>query len=262
MDIGSFLSAFKSKIKSLTGKAISSERLAELMDINAEKLRGWEKGSLPRKEDDRSKLKLFFHLKNLDNIPKDAPATSAKKVVEQLQEKLWIGKAVVSKKEVIALGKKIPMRLDEQEFAEAFPDWKGIPVYNVPVSAGFVKHYQDENTYEPIYHLRDPRFKDCNFAAIITGDSMHSEIRHGDYVVCQEVIDRSFIVYGDIYYVVAKNGLETCKYINAYVLDAKNRIYDEDRILLVPKNENITPSPLRKDMIDRLYKVKGIIRGY
>jgi hypothetical protein len=91
---------------------------------------------------------------------------------------------------------------------------------------------------------------------------MHSEIRHGDYVVCQEVIDRSFIVYGDIYYVVAKNGLETCKYINAYVLDAKNRIYDEDRILLVPKNENITPSPLRKDMIDRLYKVKGIIRGY
>lgn len=159
------------------------------------------------------------------------------------------------KKEVIALGKKVPMRLKPEEFEDAFPDWPGIPVYNQVISASFVQHYRDENTYEPLYHLRDPRFKDCDFAAIITGDSMHSEIRHGDYVVCKEIKDRSFILFGDIYYVSSKNGMETCKYVNA---DPD----DKNSIMLVPKNPNISPTSMKKSMIDRLYKVKGIIRGY
>lgn len=160
-----------------------------------------------------------------------------------------------SKKEVIALGKKVPMRLKPEEFEDAFPDWPGVPVFNQPISASFVQHYRDEHTYEPLYHLRDPRFKDCNFAAIITGDSMHSEIRHGDYVVCKEITDRSLILFGDIYYVSTKNGMETCKYVNA---DPD----DKHSIMLVPKNPNISPTSMKKSMIDRLYKVKGIIRGY
>jgi SOS-response transcriptional repressor LexA len=158
-------------------------------------------------------------------------------------------------KQVIPLGKKVPMRLTADQFADAFPDWKGLPVYDVPISASFIQHYTDETTYEPKYHLRDPRFKDCTFAAIVTGDSMHSEIRHGDYVVCQEITDWSFIVFGDIYYVSAKNGMETCKYVHP---DGQDR----DSILLVPKNEKIPSSPLKKKMINKLYKVKGIIRGY
>lgn len=158
-------------------------------------------------------------------------------------------------KKVDTVGKNAVNRLDKTEYGDAFEEWDGLPVYNQPVSASFVEHYHDETTYEPIYRLRDPRFKDCNFAAIITGDSMHDEIRHGDYVVCQEITDRSFIVYGDIYYIVASNGLETCKYINA---DRS----DSEQIMLVPKNEKISPSPIRKDMVLRLYKVKGIIRGY
>lgn len=83
---------------------------------------------------------------------------------------------------------------------------------------------------------------------------MHSEIRHGDFVVCKEVTDQSFIVYGEIYYVVAKNGLETCKYLNAGA--------DDDTVLLVPRNEKISPSPIKKQMILKLYKVRGIVRGY
>lgn len=83
---------------------------------------------------------------------------------------------------------------------------------------------------------------------------MHSEIRHGDFVVCKEVTGQSFIVYGEIYYVVAKNGLETCKYLNAGA--------DDDTVLLVPRNEKISPSPIKKQMILKLYKVRGIVRGY
>jgi hypothetical protein len=62
-------------------------------------------------------------------------------------------------------------------------------------------------------------------------------------------------VFGEIYYVVSTNGLETCKYLNA---DPNN----PNNFLLVPRNESISPSPIPKDMILRMYKVRGIIRGY
>ena len=137
---------------------------------------------------------------------------------------------------------------------EAQAIWQGVPVYDVPISASFVSHYRDE-FYEPLYYLRDKRFKDCDFASVITGDSMHSEIRHGDYVVCKEITDTRFIDFGAIYYVVATNGLETCKYLHP-VLD------DDDMLMLVPYNKSVPASPIPKDMILRLYRVKGIVRGY
>ncbi len=158
------------------------------------------------------------------------------------------------KKEVIALGKD-RLRLKPEEYAEAFGDWKGLPMFNTPVTASFVETYRDEKLFTPQYYLHDPRFRDCDFGAIITGDSMHSEIRHGDFIACKEIVDRRFIVFGDIYYVVATNGLETCKYVNA---DPESK----NNLLLVPRNEKLSPSPIPKDMILRMYKVRGIIRGY
>lgn len=159
------------------------------------------------------------------------------------------------KREVIALGKHTPLRLKPEQYADAFGDWKGLPMYNVEVTASFVESYRDEHVFQPQYYLHDPRFKDCDFGAIVTGDSMHSEIRHGDWIMCKEITDRRFIVFGDIYYVVASNGLETCKYINADPHEANN-------LLLVPRNEKISPSPIPKDMIIRLFRVRGILRGY
>lgn len=158
-------------------------------------------------------------------------------------------------KEVIPLGKHVHSKLSSQQYVEAFKDWPGLPMYNMPITASFIATYRDVDTFQPQYYLHDPRFRDCDFGAIITGDSMHSEIRHGDFIACKEITDTRFIVFGDIYYVVATNGLETCKYINA---DPHN----PNNFLLVPRNENISPSPIPKDMILKMYKVRGIIRGY
>jgi hypothetical protein len=133
--------------------------------------------------------------------------------------------------------------------------WPGLPMYNVPITASFVTQYRDDPEIRPYYYLDDPRFKDCDFGAIITGDSMHAEIRHGDFIACKRIEDWSFVVFGEIYYVVSTNGLETCKYLNA---DPNN----PNNFLLVPRNESISPSPIPKDMILRMYKVRGIIRGY
>lgn len=159
------------------------------------------------------------------------------------------------KKDVKLLGKHVPLRLTADQYSEAFGDWEGLPMYNAPVTASFVETYRDDSIYKPQYYLHDPRFRDCDFGAIITGDSMHSEIRHGDFIACKEVTDTRFIVYGDIYYVIATNGLETCKYVNRDPEDRNN-------LLLIAKNDKISPSPLPKDMIHKLYKVRGIVRGY
>lgn len=172
---------------------------------------------------------------------------------EETQEELQAKEG--KKKEVIPLGKHIPLRLSADEYRDAFGDWPGLPMYNTPITASFVETYRDETNYQPQYYLHDPRFRDCDFGAIITGDSMHSEIRHGDFVACKEVVDKNFIVYGDIYYIVSTNGLETCKYVN---VDPKNT----NNLLLVAKNENISPSPLPRKMLYKLYKVRGIVRGY
>lgn len=132
--------------------------------------------------------------------------------------------------------------------------WRGLPMYNVPITASFIESFRDETDVEPQYYLYDPRFKDCDFGAIITGDSMHSEIRHGDFVACKEIVDSRFIVFGDIYYIVSTNGLETCKYINAGK--------DDDHLCLQAKNEKISPMQIPKEMVLKLYKVRGIVRGY
>jgi Peptidase S24-like len=153
-------------------------------------------------------------------------------------------------KEIHLIGKHVAHKA-----TTTFGNWPGLPMYNVPITASFIETYRDETYFTPAYRLLDPRFRDCNFGTIVTGDSMHSEIRHGDHVICQEITDKSFIVYGDIYYVVADNGLETCKYINA---DPRS----EDNVLLVARNENISPSPIRRTAIKRLFKVRGVLRAY
>jgi len=223
----------------------------------------WIKGKGYKVEDIAKKLgyadraALNYHLQkeklqpNFMALFKDRIGIDPKDIIEAANTQPKLS----TKKEIIPLGKQVPLRLTADQYSEAFGDWQGLPMYNTPITASFVATYRDEHTYTPQYYLHDPRFRDCDFGAIITGDSMHSEIRHGDFVVCKQIIDKSFVVYGDIYYIVSKNGLETCKYINA---DKTN----PDNWLLVPRNEAISPSPIHREMVDKLYKVKGIVRGY
>lgn len=191
----------------------------------------------------------------IENFRSDPDSYNTDESEEDVKELVGTLKAKAGKeKEVIPLGKHVPLRLKPGEYAEAFGDWRGLPMYNVPITASFVATYRDEGIYRPQYYLHDPRFIDCDFGAIISGDSMHSEIRHGDFVACKEITDIGFLVFGDIYYIVAKNGLETCKYLNA----GRN----DNEVMLLARNEKISPSPLPKDMILSLYKVRGIIRSY
>lgn len=263
----------------LASSGITQHELATLAGIPRDRIAKWVQGKGSPKADDTKKLERFIRLysgkssQELKNIVADIEkaknthantviiADGFQKTVDEVHDAdlpADMQPTISNRKEITLLGKNPNQRLKPEDFADAFPGWDGLPMYNTPITATFIETYRDENqnSYRPQYYLHDPRFKDCDFGAIVTGDSMHSEIRHGDYVMCKEIHDKRFIVYGDIYYVVASNGLETCKYVNKDPDDPKNNL------LLVPRNEKLDSSPLPKDMLVRLYKVKGILRGY
>lgn len=259
MILSEFLKEYRKGVSINTGKAFSLRALAELIGVDQWRLQKWEQGTgAPKDETDRIKVRNFFDIElEGGEISEVILKNAIGRYPKAAKQPVFDGSDSRHEeaRHVFPIGKHHPSRLSPEEYNEAFKGWAGVPMYNVPVTASFVEAYRDESAYHPQYYLYDPRFKDCNFGAIITGDSMYPEIRHGDFVVCQEILDKRFIVFGDIYYVVASNGLETCKYIN---VDPNDR----DNLLLVPRNDSISPSPIPKDMILRLFKMRGVVRGY
>lgn len=136
---------------------------------------------------------------------------------------------------------------------------KGIMVYeSAPVQAGIKTVYHDEHQV-PDYVLNIPQFRDCNYGTRASGDSMYPEIRNGDLIVCKELPLDARIIFGDIYVVHTKDGIETIKYVQQFVDSDKS----EPWVLLVPHNKAAgmgTPIP-RKEII-KLFKVRAIFKAY
>jgi len=128
--------------------------------------------------------------------------------------------------------------------------WQGVPIFDTEVTGGLLSLVRDERP-EPIYYLPIPGFKDCQFGARVSGDSMYPEIRNGDFVICKEV---SEFIYGDIYLIITEDDQETVKHV--YPNENTNFIN------LVPSNKEMPITPISKSKIKKFYKVKGVIKGY
>lgn len=135
----------------------------------------------------------------------------------------------------------------------------GIQVYETaPTYATIKTVYHDEHAV-PDYVLNIPQFRDCNYGTRASGDSMYPEIRNGDLIVCKELPIDARIIYGDIYIIHTKDGIETIKYCQQFIDSDKN----EPWVLLVPHNKAAgmgTPIP-RKEII-KLFKVRAIFKAY
>lgn len=145
-----------------------------------------------------------------------------------------------------------PTKLTQKSDYKSIEDWQGLPMFDIPVTAGAVSLIRDEPMTEPAFYLQIPSFRDCTFGARVSGDSMYPEIRNGDYVICKEV-DK--FIFGDIYLVVTDDGQETVKYVHPH--EEK-----DDWVKLVPYNKSVPITPIRKDNIIRMYRVKGVFKGY
>jgi len=130
----------------------------------------------------------------------------------------------------------------------------GVPVFDIAVSAGVVPQIRDEPGELPAFYLQMPLFRDCVFGARVSGDSMYPEIRNGDYVVCKEILSKDSIIYGDIYLIITHDGVETVKHLHPHE--------KEDWVMLVPFNKSVPPTPMPRKNIARIFKVKGVIKGY
>jgi SOS-response transcriptional repressor LexA len=139
-----------------------------------------------------------------------------------------------------------------QKNSQTDTGWEGLPMFEVPVTLGAIEVIRDEPANNAAFYLHIPQFRDCTFGTRASGDSMYPEIRNGDFVICKEI---ESIIYGDIYLVITFDGHETVKYIHPHP-------DKEDHIILVPRNESIPRTPLPKSAIRKIYKVKGVIKGY
>lgn len=129
----------------------------------------------------------------------------------------------------------------------------GMPVYEAsPMTLSNIESYRDEKQEDPDFWLSIPQYRKCNYACRAKGDSMHPVIRNHALVGGKEILELSVIIFGDIYIVHTKNGIETIKYIHP---DPDNT----ENVLLVPYNGNAKTTPIHKSEILRLYQAEFVI---
>ena len=130
---------------------------------------------------------------------------------------------------------------------------QGMPVFETaPVTLSNTPSYRDEKQMTPDFWLSIPQYRDCTYACRAKGDSMHPVVRNHALVGGKEITEFSVIVFGDIYIIHTKNGIETIKYIHP---DPQN----DDKILLVPYNDSAKTTPIHKSEILRLYVAEFVI---
>jgi len=127
---------------------------------------------------------------------------------------------------------------------------EGVPVYDVPIDASFIERYRDER-YEPLYFVDIPKLRNCNFGAIVSGNSMYPVMKSGTIAICRIVEDLNYFDPGEMYFLSTTNGFETVKYVQPGE--------HPDELLLIPHNEKIKPTTIKKDMVIKMCIVEAWI---
>jgi transcriptional regulator with XRE-family HTH domain len=188
----------------------------------------------------------------------ELPLTDA--IFDKLNKKYKIDKehvlGIIVPHETNSKQKHITTRNNLKEVGESK---RGIMVYeSAPVQAGIRTVYHDEHAV-PDYVLNIPQFRDCNYGTRASGDSMYPEVRNGDLIVCKELAIDARIIYGDMYVIHTKDGIETIKYVQQFVDSDKN----DPWVLLVPHNKAAgMGTPIPRNEIIKLFKVRAIFKAY
>ncbi len=129
-------------------------------------------------------------------------------------------------------------------------DGKGIPVYpGVFTTAGNAGIFRDLHDETPLFYIDAKDIEDCDYGVRVTGDSMYSLIKHGDYAACKTILNMNVILYGEKYHVVTRD-YSTIKYIWPHPTD-------QDYLMLVAHNKTVPDTPMPKAEIIRIGLVKA-----
>ena len=127
----------------------------------------------------------------------------------------------------------------------------GVPYYNVDFTLGFDLVFNDQTT-QPDYYVDFPPYNRCDAWINARGDSMSPTISSGDMVALQKVEDYRYLISGEIYAVVTKNGLRTIKRVNDMGKTLK----------LIPDNKAYEEQVIPKEELLAVFYVKGNVKAY
>lgn len=128
----------------------------------------------------------------------------------------------------------------------------GRPYYNVDFELGFVELVNDQ-TVNPDYLIDfAPYNNSCDCWCNAHGDSMYPTISSGDILALKHIDDIRYLINGEIYAIITRNGLRTIK-----------RIHDNgDTVTLIPDNKQVGEQTIPKSLILHIYSVKGCFKTF
>jgi hypothetical protein len=97
-----------------------------------------------------------------------------------------------------------------------------------------------------------PEYRHCDFATKARGTGMQPLIQNNAIVGGKELTDPSLMIYGEIYIVQTKNGMEIIRY-------AQPAPDDPDSILFVPHRENTPGTQVRRSDIVRVFLAQFVV---
>ena len=127
----------------------------------------------------------------------------------------------------------------------------GKPYFNVDFAAGFVEMENDQTTI-PDYYIDFPPYNNCDCWCNAHGNSMYPTIASGDIVAMKRIEDFRYLINGEIYAIVTRNGLRTIK-----------RVRDNgETITLIPDNKEVSEQTIPKEILLQVYQIKGAFKQF
>lgn len=129
----------------------------------------------------------------------------------------------------------------------------GVPYYNVDFIGGFDLIVNDQ-TVTPEYLIDFKEYNKATCWCNITGHSMEPEITSGDIIALREVVDPSFLPFGEIYAIITTNNMRTIKRIGP--------ASSPENYSLIPTNKapEYGIQEIPKNMIYKVYEVLGCMK--
>jgi hypothetical protein len=127
----------------------------------------------------------------------------------------------------------------------------GVPYYNVDFTLGF-DIMENVQTSIPDSYIDFPQYNKCTCWVNAHGDSMAPTISSGDMVALKQLEDFRYLISGEIYAIVTKNGLRTIKRVND----------KGESIQLIPDNKDYEEQSIPKAELLHVFVVKGCMKAY
>lgn len=168
----------------------------------------------------------------------------------------WLKKGVSKENwlliESAIFGQTVSNYKEPPPYVEIVAEGKPIVVANTEVYATISPDMSDVVTMKPEAFINIPMFNQGEYAVKVSGNSMHPFIRHGDYIIVKEVVNKDFIIYGECYLVVTKSD-------NFKTVAFLNEIQEDQDVLYLSKynTEQFTGQRIPKSEILKLFKVIG-----